>query len=90
MGKLGTLILIWVFVLVAYILLGTMMPAYSEITSDVSTSIQASCNTSEHPGIVGAVESFPVYVWIIPGIVGMVSTVYVLKYSDAVNRWRGR
>ena len=90
MGKLGTLVIVWVFVVIAYILIGTMMPAYKEITDEVSTQIHTTANTDQQPGVVGAVESFPVYIWLIPGALGILTTVYILKYSDSVNRYYRR
>lgn len=81
MGKFGTLVIIWIFIVVAYILIGVTSPAISDISSEASTAMQASGNMTEQPGIQGAVESSPVWIWIIPGFIGIVSTVWILKFQ---------
>ena len=79
MGKFGTLAIIWAAIIVSYIFIGTLMSLFSDVTTEASTAMQASANMSNQPGAVGMTESFPVYVWIIPGAIGIVSTVWILK-----------
>lgn len=81
MDKIWTLLIIWLFVVVAYIFIGVSLPAISDISDTTSTAMQASGNMTEQPGIQGAVESSPVWIWIIPGFVGIVSTVWLLKWQ---------
>lgn len=73
----------WVMIILVYILMTVFMPAMNELSSLASTDIQASANTSEMPGIIGAVESSPVYLWFIPGGIGLVVTVIALKRNSS-------
>lgn len=79
MGKFGTLAIIWIFVVVAYIFIAVLTSTFGAITTEASTAMQASANMTQQPGAVGMVEGFPVYVWIIPGLAGVVSTLWILK-----------
>ena len=78
-SKFFSLAIIWVFIFVAYIFIAVLMSVFSDVTTVASAAMQASANMTEQPGAVGAVESFPVYVWIIPGALGVISTVWILK-----------
>ena len=78
-NKLITLGVMWVLIILAYILMAVAMPAIGEITAQASTDIQSSANTSNMPGLVGGVESAPVYLWFIPGAIGIIATAVILK-----------
>lgn len=74
---------VWAIIIFAYIIMAVTMPAIGELSSLASTDIQASANTSQMPGIVGAVESAPVYLWFIPGGIGLIVTVVTLKRGSS-------
>ena len=73
----------WAIIILVYVLMTVLMPAMNELSSLASTDIQASANTSQMPGIVGAVESSPVWLWFIPGGIGIVVTVIALKRGSS-------
>lgn len=62
-----------------YIILGLIMPAFNSITSDTLVSFNATANMTNFPGTYEAVASSPVWIWFIPGIVGVVTTAVMLK-----------
>ena len=68
--------IVWGAVILAYIVMGVSMPALRDITATASTEI------GDPAGIVGikdAVDSAPYWLWTIPGLVGLVVTVVMLK-----------
>jgi hypothetical protein len=93
MSKIGYLILVWVFTIIAYVGLAATMPTLREITATAVVELEASCdNISNFPGTLGMVESFPVYAWFIPGLIAIIITVIILKVDNfegiITNRWR--
>lgn len=78
-SKIIYLAFIWCAIIVAYIFLAAVMPAMNEIISTANASLVASANMSNFPGTQEAVETAPVWLWAIPGIVGVVSTAILLK-----------
>ena len=71
--------IMWVVVIFAYIIMAAIMPAFTDIVSTANTTIQASANMSNLPGTMGVVQTAPVWIWFIPGVVGLVSTVVMLR-----------
>ena len=78
-NKIFTLAIIWGAVIFAYLLLGFTMGMHNQIVSDTLTSFNASANMTLFPGTYEAVASAPVWLWFIPGPVGIVVTVIILK-----------
>lgn len=76
MNKLFVFGIIWGVIILAYIVLAVAMPAITDITA---TSAAAMGDTSGLPGVKEGVQAFPVYVWFIPGGVGIIATVILLK-----------
>ena len=77
--KMSTLAIIWVVVVISYLILAVTSSAITELSTTASTEMQASANLSQQPGIQGMVESSGVWVWFIPGLIGMAATVWTLK-----------
>ncbi len=71
--------MLWGGVIMAYILLALTMPAHNAIVQDSLVSLNASANMSNFPGTYDAVAMFPVYVWFIPFVVGVVASVIHLR-----------
>ena len=85
-NKFVSLGVVWLFVIVAYLILAVTMPAGRELVSQAATDLAASANMSNFPGTQGFVESSPVWIWFIPGLVGIIITVVTLKKSDDIRR----
>lgn len=81
-NKAVALIMIWVFVIVAYLFIAVFMPAGRELVSEASTELAASANMSNFPGTQEAVDSSPVWIWALPGLVGVIFTAVTLKRGD--------
>ena len=69
----------WVIIIAVYIIIAFMMPAFNSIVSTAGSSLEASANMSNFPGTQETVASAPVWIWFIPGLVGIVYTVWKLK-----------
>lgn len=77
--KIFSLTILWAMVILAYIIMAVSMPAITEITAMAAIEMEASANMSQLPGTLEATEAFPYYSWAIPGLVGIVVTVIMLK-----------
>ena len=78
-NKFVMIFLTWFAVVVAYIFIVVTMPAGRELVSEAATQMEASANMDNFPGAVEFVESSPVWIWILPGLAGVVFTVIFLK-----------
>ena len=77
--KIGYTILTWFLAVFAYIIMAATMPAFNLIVDQSSTNLQSTSNMSNYPGLLGSVESAPVYIWFIPGAVALIATIVLLK-----------
>lgn len=66
-------------VVVVYLFLLAVMPAITALVNTANTSLSASANMTSFPGTAEAVNSFPWYVWFIPGGVGIAAIIGVLR-----------
>jgi len=78
-SKIVQLGIIWLLTVFVYIILAVCMPAINELVGVSSAALDASANMTQFPGAKEGVETFPVYVWFLPGFAGIVTTVIVLK-----------
>lgn len=76
--KLITILIIWGALTLVYIMLAMLMPVITTLTASANTSM-ASGNMTGIPGVAEATNAFPLYVWFIPGGVGIIGTIIVLK-----------
>jgi hypothetical protein len=81
MNKVFTLIIIWVSVIAVYVFIGFLMPFYQDISASTVIALNASANMTDYPGTLEAVESMPLWIWFIPGPVGLVATATTLKFN---------
>ena len=77
--KIGFVVLTWFLVSFCYIIIAAAMPAMVTITTGAATSLSATSNMSNYPGTLQVVQAAPVYLWFIPGGVGLIATVVFLK-----------
>lgn len=78
---------LWAIIGFSYIILAVAMPAGRELISEAATTINASCNISQVIGVSEAVGAAPVYLWFIPGGIGLISTVWILKKDNPQHRY---
>ncbi len=79
--KIGYTIAAWLFVIFAYVILASSYTGLVDITTEAADTMAATSNMSNYPGTYEAVSAFPVYVWFIPGGVGLIATVVFLKQA---------
>ena len=74
------LFVMWLVIIGTYVVIGFFMPAINDITAVAQTELNASANMSHFPGVIEAVQMYPVFfVWFVPGLVGIILTVIELK-----------
>lgn len=76
------LAVIWIATTFMYIFLAVGMPVIVEITEVSTAEMHATACMTQFPGTVEAVESAPVWMWFIPGLVGIVATVILLRQPE--------
>jgi len=77
--KIGYMILMWFMISFVYVILAASMPALTQMSGEAATTMTATSNMTNYPGTMAAVQAFPVYVWFIPGGVGIIATAVFLK-----------
>lgn len=80
-NKIWTVLLVWVLIGVAYLIMAVSWGATQELITEASTQVAASANMSQMPGTQEAIDSSPVWFWVIPGFAGMIATVWIVKFS---------
>ncbi len=70
---------LWGAIICAYLFLGFTMPVHNALVQRTLVEFNTSDNLSRLPGIYNAIKAYPVYVWFIPGLVGIVVTTIMLK-----------
>lgn len=81
-NKFVKIFLCWVAVVIAYLFIALFMPAGRELVSTASTELDASANMTNFPGTSEFVGSSPVWIWILPGLIGFIYTAYMLKKQE--------
>ena len=79
MNKLGTVAIIVALVIVCYLFLLVVMPVIVDTTITANTTMSATSNMSNYPGTSEAVIATPWILLFVPGVVGMVAVIVVLK-----------
>jgi hypothetical protein len=57
------------------------MAAFQPGTNAIISSVNSSINGTAFPTMAAAVNSYPIYSWLIPGLVGLILFVYNHKFS---------
>jgi hypothetical protein len=81
MNKLGTVGIIVGFVIVAYLLLLVFMTVIVDSASSANATMAATSNMSNYPGTAEGIIAAPWILWFVPGVVGMIAIIVVLKKS---------
>jgi len=79
MDKLKYVAVTWLLVIFAYIILAVMMPVLTGMAGNASTELQATSNMSAYPGMLGVIETSPIWMWFVPGGIGIIATAIFLK-----------
>lgn len=77
--KIGYIVVTWFAVVFVYIILTAAMPGITAVTGEASTLLQSTSNMTNYPGSLEVVESAPMWVWFIPGGVGIAATAVFLR-----------
>jgi len=77
--KVGEVFLICVFITFAYMLLILFQPITNSFVQSANATISASSNWSNYAGAQEVLVGWPFWLWMIPGALGVICTVLVLK-----------
>ena len=66
-------------VFVAYLFIIIVVPWLADITVTANTTIAASSNMSNYPGLSGAILGTPLFLFFVPGVIGIILVILVLK-----------
>lgn len=72
---------VWVCIIFAYIILTASMPVIVEMANTANTSMSATSNMSDYPGMLEATLATPLVLWFVPFIIGVIVTVGILKFD---------
>lgn len=84
MAKVITMmVVVWGIIIASLIIMAGMSDGVNDIAFQAAAEIAASGNMSQQPGILEAVNSFPVWKWAIPPVVGIVISGGILYKNRA-------
>ena len=79
MNKLGAIIIVVGVVMFCYLVILVVMPVLTDAVSTANTTIAASANLTDYPGTQGFLLSTPWILFWVPGVIGMILVVIILK-----------
>lgn len=79
MGKISAVIVVVVMVIAVYLLMLVVMPVVVDMSLTANSTMNATSNMSLYPGTSGAMVSAPWVLWFVPGVIGMIAVVVILK-----------
>jgi hypothetical protein len=81
-NKFVMLLIMWAVIIFGLLITTAAMPAINSIVDTSVTNIEATSNTSNYPGFIPALESSPIWLYLIFPVCGIIATVWVLKSGD--------
>lgn len=79
MNKVKAIGSIIIGVIVIYIILTAAQPAIVEVANTANVTMAASSNMSNFPGMAEATVAAPLWIYFIPGGVGLAAVIFILK-----------
>ena len=78
-SKLGSVAWIVGLVIIAYLFLLVAMPVITDAVSTANTTMAATSNMSNYPGTQEGVLATPWILFFVPGVIGIIAVVLVLR-----------
>lgn len=78
-NKIKQVIFIIAGVVLVYVFLTIIIPILADFAGTANATITASSNFTDYPGTQAVLVGAPFWIYFIPGIVGIVAIVFVLK-----------
>jgi len=78
MKKVGWVIVLWAGIVIAYIILTAAMPAINSLVQTANETMVATSNMSNYPGSQEAILTAPLWLYFLPGGIGIMATVMIL------------
>lgn len=80
--KIVRVALILLTVTAAYLFIIIVIPLLADFASTANTTIGASSNMSNYPGLSGAILGAPLFLYFVPAIIGIVLIIIVLRAPE--------
>lgn len=77
--KIGMVFLVLILVTVAYLFMIIVMPWLAEVVSTTNTTIAATSNMSNYPGLSEGLLGAPLFLYFVPGGAGIFVVILILK-----------
>jgi len=79
MKKVGAIAAVTLVVGLVYLVMLVVIPFLSDITLSVNTTMNASHNMTQYPGTSGFLLSIPLILWFVPGTIGIIVVIAILR-----------
>ena len=79
MNKLGAVLIIIGVVIGCYLILLVTQTVVVNLVESANATITASSNLTNYPGTQGFLLSTPWIMWFVPGVIGMIAIVIILR-----------
>ncbi len=79
MSKIGAVLIVVGVVIAAYLIILITHPVMVDIVATANTTMVASSNMSNYPGTSGMLVSTPWIMFFVPGVVGLIVIVAILR-----------
>lgn len=79
MNKIGQVVIVVGIIFVVYLLMLVTMPILADSVSTANITMHATSNMSNYPGTAETVIATPWVLWFVPGVIGMVAIVTILR-----------
>lgn len=79
MNKIGQVTIVVVVVGILYLLLLAVMPVLTGVAATANATMAATSNMSNYPGASEGLIAAPWVLWFVPGAIGMIAVVVILK-----------
>lgn len=79
--------IMWLCIIVVYIMLAFLYPVFTDMASAGVSGLEATSNMSNYPGAKEAVQTSPLWIWFVPGGIGFIATVVIIRepLQQAIN-----
>ena len=79
MNKIGAIVITVAMVIICYLLMLVTVPVMVGLISTANATMVASSNMTNYPGTAGFLTSMPWILWFVPGSLGIVVIIMILR-----------
>lgn len=79
MNKFGTIIVIVFLIAILYVTLTLVMPTVADMANTANTSMAATSNMTDYPGVSEAMVFGPWFLYLSPAVIGLIAVFVILR-----------